>query len=221
MLDHSRQDHAQGTQRPTQSPTQIATSSLKVRLYISNVGESGSWESVGKRGYIYPGGRSGVRYQQVSRGAALGRETREKAPVRLFSPLQLVLLCHRWHLSVLQHQAADCLVPLDPGVVVCLRPVLSEKVGESLQQGRSDEGIMLWPDSMADVQLAKFPKHIAQYFRMLHVLDDQGQCSLQFLTLLRHIGGVKEGSRFGKAGEEPLIEGCYKCFPVQDNRLKT
>jgi hypothetical protein len=74
---------------------------------------------------------------------------------------------------------------------------------------------------MADVQLAQFPEHIAQYFRMLHVLDDQSQCLLQFLTLLRHIGGVKEGSGFGKAGEEPLIEGCHKGLPVQDNRLKT
>ena len=80
---------------------------------------------------------------------------------------------------------------------------------------------MLWPDPVRDVPLAQFLEHIAQYFRMLHVLDDQGQRLLQFLALLRHVSGGKEGSRLGKACEEPLIEGRHKCLPVQDNRLKT
>ena len=80
---------------------------------------------------------------------------------------------------------------------------------------------MLWPNAIGDVPPAQFPEHIAQYFRMLHVLDDQGQRLLQFLALLEHVGGGKEGSRFGEAGEEPLIEGCHKGLPVQDNRLKT
>jgi hypothetical protein len=56
---------------------------------------------------------------------------------------------------------------------------------------------------------------------MLQVLDDQGQCLLQFLAKLQHVGGGKEGSRFGEAGEEPLIEGSHKGLPVQDNCLKT
>ena len=80
---------------------------------------------------------------------------------------------------------------------------------------------MLWPDPVRDVPLAQFLKHFAQHFRMLHVLDNQGQRLLQFFALLEHVGGGKEGSRFGEAGEEPFIEGRHKCLPVQDNRLKT
>ena len=53
------------------------------------------------------------------------------------------------------------------------------------------------------------------------MLDDQGQRLLQFLALLQHVGGGKEGSRLGKAGEEPFIEGRHKGLPVQDHRLKT
>ena len=87
-------------------------------------------------------------------------------------------------LSTLQHQAADYLIPLDPGVVVRLRPVLPEKVREGLQQDRSDKGVMLWPDPIGDVPLAQFLEHPTQHFRMLHVLDDQGQRLLQFLALL-------------------------------------
>src|SRR5262250_1516402 len=45
-------------------------------------------------------------------------------------------------LSSLQHQAADRLVPLDPRVVVCLRPVAPQKVGEGLQEDGSDERIV-------------------------------------------------------------------------------
>src|SRR5262249_17987112 len=71
----------------------------------------------------------------------------------------LTLSCHRWLLSALQHQAADCLIRLDPGVVVLLRPVLSEKVLESFHQGRSDEGVMLRPDPVDDVPLAQFQEH--------------------------------------------------------------
>src|SRR5437588_4790651 len=111
----------------------------------------------------------------------------------------LVPSCHRLLLSAFQHQAADCLIPLDPGVVVRLGPVLPEKVRESLQQDRSDEGVMLLPDSVRDVPLAQFLEHTAQHFRMLHVLDDQGQRLLQFLALLEHVGGGKEGSRLGEA----------------------
>lgn len=80
---------------------------------------------------------------------------------------------------------------------------------------------MLWPDPVRDVPLAQFLEHTGQHFRMLYVLDDQGQRSLQFLPLLKHVGGGKEGSRFGEAREEPLIEGRHKCLPVQNNRLKT
>jgi len=78
----------------------------------------------------------------------------------------------------LQHQAADGLKLLDPGVVVRLRPVFPEKIRERLQQNRSDEGVMLWPDPIRDVPLTQFPEHTAQLFRMLHMLDDEGQRSL-------------------------------------------
>src|SRR5947208_15995532 len=96
----------------------------------------------------------------------------------------VAMSCHRRLLSALQRQAADCLIPLDPGIVVRLRPVLPEKVRESLQQDRSDEGVMLWPDPIGHMPLAQFPAHIAQYFRILHVLDDQCQRWLRSLTLL-------------------------------------
>jgi hypothetical protein len=112
----------------------------------------------------------------------------------------LVPSCHRRLLSALQHQTADCLIPLDPGVVVRLRPVLPEKVREGLQQDRSDEGVMLWPDAIGDVPLAQLPEHSTQHFGMLHVLDEEGQRLLQFLALLEHVSSGKEGSRFGGSG---------------------
>jgi hypothetical protein len=80
---------------------------------------------------------------------------------------------------------------------------------------------MLWSDPVRDVSLAQFLKHSTQHFRMLHVLDYQRQRLLQFLELLQHVGGGKKRSRFGKAREESLIEGRHKCFPMQDNCLKT
>ena len=129
--------------------------------------------------------------------------------------------CHRRLLSALQHQAADCLIPLDPGIVVRLCPVLPEKVRESLQQDRSDEGVMLWPNPIRDVPLTQFPEHTAQLFRMLHVFNNEGQRALQFLALLEHVGGGKQCPRLGEAGKEPLIEGCHKGLPMQDNRLQT
>jgi hypothetical protein len=64
---------------------------------------------------------------------------------------------------------------------------------------------MLWSDPIGDMSLAQFLEHLAQHFWMPHVLDDQGQRLLQFLALLQHVGGGKEGSRLGKAGEEPFI----------------
>src|SRR6266699_440026 len=84
----------------------------------------------------------------------------------------LVPSCHRRLLNALQHQAADCLILLDPGVVVRLRPVLPEKVREGLQQHRSDEGVMLWPDPVGDMPLSQLLEHTAKHFRMLHMLDD-------------------------------------------------
>src|SRR6266702_2331133 len=141
--------------------------------------------------------------------------------IELSQPRRAIMLCirpscHRRLLSALHHQAADCFISLDPGVVVRLRPVLPQKVREGLQQDCSDEGIMLWSDPIGDMSLAQFLEHLAQHFWMPHVLDDQGQRLLQFLALLQHVGGCKEGSRLGKAGEEPFIEGRHKGLRVHE-----
>src|SRR6266581_8844431 len=123
----------------------------------------------------------------------------------------------RGHAGTFQHDRANYPVGLRPGLVVGHRPTVSQNVAEGIQQDRSDDGIVLWPDTIGDVPLAQALEGACQHLWLPEVLDDQGQRSQQFLALLFHVGRFKEGSRLGKAGKEPFIEGGDKRFSLWGN----
>src|SRR2546425_3069835 len=137
--------------------------------------------------------------------------------------LSAVIACSCWgrHVGSLQHERADRLVGLHPGLVIGWSPALSQKVGEGFQQDRSDDGIVLWQDTIADMPLAQALEGARQHLWLPEVLDHQGQRSQQFLALLLHVRRGKEGSRLGKARKESFIEGSDKCLSAWGNCLKT